>query len=64
MKKRIVASLTTTELALLRAILKFVEAGEVSGGPLDAETPQQRSANLRVFSNLCDRISEAGKQGG
>lgn len=61
MKQRITLSLTVKELELLRVILGFVEAGEVSGGPLDAETPQQRSANLRVFGSLCDRVSEADK---
>jgi hypothetical protein len=62
MKKRIAVSLTTAELTLLRAILGSVEAGEVSGGPLDAETPRQRSANLRVFDSLCNRVSEASRQ--
>ncbi len=55
-------SLTPAEVSLLRAILGFVEAGEVDGGPLDAETPQQRSANLRVFGSLCDRVLAAGKK--
>jgi hypothetical protein len=41
-KKRIVVSLRTTELLLLRTILDFVEAGEVSGGSLDAETPPDK----------------------
>ncbi len=62
MRKRFTLSLTSTELSLLCGILRFIEAGEVSGGPLDAETPQQRSANLRVFNSLCDRTSEASKQ--
>jgi hypothetical protein len=58
MRGKVTLSLTPKELSLLRAILGFVEAGEVSGGPLDAETPQQRSANLRVFNSLCNRVSE------
>ncbi len=57
MRKRFTLSLTSTELSLLYGILGFIGAGEVSGGPLEAETPQQRSANLRVFNSLCDRIS-------
>ncbi len=59
MKKRIVVSLTPSELSLLRAILGFVEAGEIDGGPLDAETSQQRSAYLRVFKSLCEKIAVA-----
>ena len=59
MKQRITLSLTAKELELIRAILGFVEAGEVSGGPLDADTPQQRSAHLRVFSKLCEKVSGA-----
>ena len=58
MKGKVTLLLTPKELSLLRAILGFVEAGEVSGGPLDAETQQQRSANLRVFGSLCNRVFE------
>jgi hypothetical protein len=35
-KHKIALSLTPKELSLLRAILGFVEAGEIGGGPLDA----------------------------
>lgn len=51
--------LTSAELSLLRAILGFVEAGEVSGGPLEDEKPQQESANLRTFKRLMDKADRA-----
>lgn len=56
MKRRINVALTPKELELARAILGFVESGEIDGGPLDAETAQQRSANLRVFNTLCEKV--------
>ena len=61
MKRKVNLSLTLKELGMLRAILGFVEAGDVSGGPIDAETPQQRNANLRVFDALCAKVSAADK---
>ena len=59
MKRKIVLSLTQKELSLLAGILGFVEAGEVDGGPLDAEGPRQRSANLRLFNRLWDKACQA-----
>lgn len=38
MKRKVTLSLTRKELSLLAAILGFVEAGEVDGGPLDDES--------------------------
>jgi hypothetical protein len=61
-KRKIALLLTPKELSLLRAILGFVEAGEVSGGPLDAEAAQQRGANLRLFDSLCHKIFRAGNE--
>jgi hypothetical protein len=61
-KKKFVMSLTPAEISFLRAIPEFVEAGEVDDRPLDAETPQQCSANLRVFGSLCDRVLTAAKK--
>jgi hypothetical protein len=61
-RKRFTLLLTSKEFSLLCGILGFVEAGEISGGPLDAETSQQRSVNLRVFGRLCDKISQAGRR--
>lgn len=57
MPRKLVLTLTPAERSLLAAIFGFIEAGEISGGPLDAESPQQRAANLRVFASLCDKIS-------
>lgn len=62
MKHKITLSLTPAELSLLATILGFIEAGDISGGPLDAETPQQCSANLRVFDSLRHKISRAYNQ--
>lgn len=62
MRHRIALSLTPKEITLFAAILGFIEAGEISGGPLDADTPQQRSANLRVFNGLCAEIACASNQ--
>lgn len=59
MKHKVTLSLTLKELSLFSAILGFFEADEVSGGPLDAETPQQRSANLRLFDSLGNKVSRA-----
>ena len=62
MKRKITLSLTPKELWLLRGIFGFIEAGEISGGPLDADTPQQRGANLRLFDSLCEKISGTSQQ--
>jgi len=51
-----VFELTPSELDLLRAILGFVEAGEVSGGPLEGIKHQQTTANLKVFARLCKKV--------
>lgn len=59
-KRKIALSLSPKELSLLRAILGFVESGEISGGPLDAVAPHQRGANLRLFDSLCHKIFRAG----
>ena len=59
MKRNIILSLTQKELSLLAGILGFVEAGEVDGGPVDAESPQQRSANLRLFDRLWNKVCQA-----
>lgn len=59
MKRKTVLSLTQKELSLLAGVLGFVEAGEVDDGPLDAEHPQQRSANLRLFNRLWDKVCQA-----
>jgi len=56
MTLKFVLSLTPKERSLLAAILGFVEAGEINGGPLDSDSPQQRGANLRVFANLCEKV--------
>ncbi len=60
MTRSIILSLTLKEHSLLAAILGFVEAGEVSGGPLDVDTPQQRTANLHLFDRLCTKTALAG----
>jgi hypothetical protein len=56
MTLKFVLSLTPKERSLLAAILGFVEAGEINGGPLDADSPPQRGANLRVFASLCQKV--------
>ncbi len=56
MTPKFILSLTPNERSLLAAILGFVEAGEINGGPLDADSRQQRSANLRVFASLCEKV--------
>ena len=62
MRQKITLSVTAKELDLVRAILGFVEAGEISDGPLDADMPQQRSANLRLFRSLDKKVAHAGHQ--
>lgn len=59
MKRKIVLSLTQKELSLLAGILGFVEAGEVDGGLLDAESHRQCSANPRLFNRLWDKVCQA-----
>jgi len=59
MKRTLILSLTQKERSLLASILGFVEAGEIDGGPLDDESPQQRSANLRMFGRLREKVSAA-----
>jgi len=59
MVRKRVLMLTPKEFSLLAAMIGFVEAGEVSGGPLDDESPAQRGANLRLIHRLCAKISEA-----
>jgi hypothetical protein len=61
-KRKIALSLTPKELSLLCALLGFVEAGEIGGGPLDAVAPHQRGANLRLFDSLCHKIFRAGNE--
>jgi hypothetical protein len=39
MVRKLVLTLTPKEFSLLAAMIGFVEAGEVSGGPLDDESP-------------------------
>jgi hypothetical protein len=61
-KRKIALSLTPKELSLLRAILGFVEAGEISGSPLDAVMAYQRGANLRLFDSVCHKIFRSGNE--
>ena len=62
MTPKFVLSLTSKERSLLAAILGFVEAGEIDGGPLDAVAPHQRGANLRLFDSLCRKVFRAGNE--
>ncbi len=62
MTPKFVLSLTSKERSLLAAILGFVEAGEINGGPLDADAAQQRGANLRLFNRLYHKIFRAGDE--
>ena len=59
MKRKVALSLIRKELSLLAAILGFVEAGEVDGGPLDDESSQQRAANIRLFGALSQKVALA-----
>lgn len=59
MKRKVTLSLTRKALSLLAAILGFVEAGEVDGGPLDDERSQQRAANIRLFGALSQKVALA-----
>ena len=59
MKRKAVVSLTQKELSLLACILGFIEAGETDGGPLDAESPQQGSAKLRLLGDLRKKVFAA-----
>ena len=59
MKRKVPLSLTRKELSLLAAILGFVEAGEVDGGPLDDESSQQRAANIRLFGAPSQKVALA-----
>ena len=56
-KKIICLSLMPGELSILRSILGFVEAGEVSGGPLDGMKHQEVTANVRVFQSLVEKVN-------
>ena len=57
MNRKFTLSLTRKELSLLAAILGFVEAGEVDGGPLDDESSQKRAANIRLFGALSQKVA-------
>lgn len=59
MKRDAIVSLTQNELSLLACILGFVEPGEIDGRQPDADSPQQLSANLRLFGELRKRVSAA-----
>ena len=59
MAKRIVLSLTPKEAEMLRSILGFIEAGEVSGGPLEGMKHQETTANIRVFNSLDEKVRRA-----
>ena len=52
-------TLALSELSVLRAVLGFIEAGEVSGGPLEGMKHQQTTANLKVFARLCSKVDAA-----
>ena len=47
---------------MIANFIGFVEAGEISGGPLDDESPQQRAANTRVFKSLDQKLSKVRQQ--
>ena len=51
--------LTGKELSVLRAILGFIEAGEISGGPLEGMKPQETTANVLAFKRLMDKAARA-----
>ena len=51
--------LTHKEADLFATILGFIEAGEVSGGPLDDESKHQVAANLRLFKSLRAKTENA-----
>lgn len=50
--------LTLAELDILLAICGFVDAGEVSGGPLDGATDDERLRNMRVFSSAWRKLQD------
>ncbi len=54
-----VLELTDSELDLLRIILGYVDAGEISGGPLEGAKHQQTTSNIRVYSRICQKVREA-----
>lgn len=51
--------LTDSELDLLRIILGYVDAGDISGGPLEGLKHQQTTANIRVYRRICQKVEEA-----
>ena len=50
--KKMHLALTITEIDLLREILRFIELGEVSGGPLEGVKNQQTTARVKTFHRL------------
>lgn len=57
--KEVRLRLSEREAELNASILGFIEAGDVSGGPLDAESKRQITANLRVFESLSTKLALA-----
>ena len=57
--KKMALNLTISEISLLCRVLGFIEAGEISGGPLEGLKHQQTTANLKVFRRLQDEATGA-----
>lgn len=50
--------LTKKEWAIVYACLAFVEAGEISGGPLEGETDADTDHNQDVFDSAKEKIRQ------
>jgi hypothetical protein len=55
-RKPIILELTPAEAGMIETLAGFADAGEISGGPYDDDSPQKRSANIRVKDRLLDKL--------
>jgi hypothetical protein len=50
--------LTSKEWAMVYSCLAFVEAGEISGGPLEGETEKETDRNQDIFLSAMEKIRQ------